>query len=45
MIDKMLFIEIKPNVVISYGVERQRELEKRLNNITKKRTKNKKKNK
>ena len=28
MIDKMLFIEIKPNVVISYGVERQRELEK-----------------
>ena len=33
MIDKMLFIEVKPNVVISYGVERQRVLEKRLKNM------------
>ena len=29
MIDKKLFIEIKPNVIISYGVERNRELEKK----------------
>ena len=41
MIDKMLFIEVKPNVVISYGVERQRELEKRLKKM---KDKNKSKN-
>jgi len=41
MIDKMLFIEIKPNVVISYGVERQRQLEKRLKKMKSKNKKNK----
>ena len=41
MIDKMLFIEIKPNVVISYGVERQRNLEKRLKKTKSKNTKKK----
>lgn len=41
MIDKMLFIEIKPNVVISYGVERQRDLEKRLKKMKSKNTKKK----
>lgn len=46
MIDKMLFIEVKPNVVISYGVERQRELEKRLKKMKdKNKNKNQKKNK
>ena len=43
MIDKMLFIEVKPNVVISYGVERQRDLEKILKKIIKKKDKNRKK--
>ena len=43
MIDKMLFIEVKPNVVISYGVDRQRDLEKRLKKIIKKKDKNRKK--
>ena len=41
MIDKMLFIEIKPNVVVSYGVERQRQLEKRLKKMKSKDKKNK----
>jgi len=41
MIDKMLFIEVKPNVVISYGVERQRNLEKRLKKIKSKKKINK----
>jgi len=41
MIDKMLFIEIKPNVIISYGVERQRDLEKRLKKMKSKNTKKK----
>ena len=39
MIDKMLFIEIKHNGVISYGVERQRDLEKRLKKMKSKNTK------
>jgi len=42
MIDKTLFIEIKPNVIIRYGVERNRELEKKK---IKKKSKNIKKNK
>ena len=37
-------MEISPNVVISYGVERQRTLEKRLKNM-KNKDKRKKKNK
>ena len=41
MIDKMLFIEIKPNVVVSYGVERQRQLEKRLKKMKSKNKKHK----
>ena len=41
MIDKMLFIEVKPNIVISYGVERQRDLEKRLKKIKSKKKINK----
>ena len=41
MIDKMLFIEVKPNIVISYGVERQRDLEKRLKKMKSKDKKNK----
>ncbi len=43
MIDKTLFIEVKPNVIIKYGVERHRELEK--NKIKKNKDKTKKKNK
>tara|TARA_R110002096_G_scaffold280409_1_gene474525 strand:- start:90 stop:221 length:132 start_codon:yes stop_codon:yes gene_type:complete len=43
MIDKTLFIEIKPNVIISYGVERNRDLEKRLKKIKDKNTKKKNK--
>lgn len=41
MIDKMLFIEVKPNVVVSYGVERKRNLEKRLKKIKSKKKINK----
>jgi len=41
MIDKMLFIEVKPNVVVSFGVERQRDLEKRLKKIKSKKKINK----
>jgi len=41
MIDKMLFIEVKPNIVISYGVERNRQLEKRLKKIKSKKKINK----
>ena len=29
MVDKMLFIEVKPNVVVRYGVERNRDLEEK----------------
>jgi len=43
MIDKTLFIEIKPNVIIRYGVERNRELEKK--KIEKNKSKNIKKKK
>ena len=39
-----LFMEVAPNVVISYGVERQRTLEKRLKKM-KDKNKNKDKNK
>ena len=41
MIDKMLFIEVKPNVVVSFGVERNRQLEKRLKKIKSKKKINK----
>lgn len=41
MIDKMLFIEVKPNIVVSFGVERNRQLEKRLKKIKSKKKINK----
>tara|TARA_Y100000114_G_scaffold83103_1_gene76776 strand:- start:246 stop:395 length:150 start_codon:yes stop_codon:yes gene_type:complete len=43
MIDKMLFVEVKPNVVVRYGVERHRELEKKKENKMKRQKKMEKK--